>query len=424
MEKRNSRSIATRTPFEPIVTPSFPSLLIFDLRRTFASRTRPRRVSKAASRFMRFDFGVSILVLLLAGCGAPGDPTAPSPPVPAAITDLSARQAGDGVQLTFTMPSKTIHGERLVETPSIEVLRGTARPDGSPDVPSFRVVDTIPGAVAGRYLSEDHIQIISPVAPDEVRGQPGRALLYRVRTRVSKKRASLDSNAVRVLVFPAPERIASIQDNVTQSSIDLQWSAVTRTSGGDPIAVSEYRIYRGELDARAHDPATKDVLHEKWIAPPAQVGRSDSPDYRDAQFDFGRTYVYIVRSVTTAEGSPLESSDSEPLVLVPIDTFAPATPQGVFAAVLTNPNGAPTEVDLSWSLNAEPDLAGYRVYRSEQKDDKGRLVTPDLLLSPAYRDTSVALGHHYWYRVTAVDRSGNESVPGEPVVADITQHSS
>jgi hypothetical protein len=214
MEKRNSRSIATRTPFEPIVTPSFPALLIFVLRRTFVTRTLLRRVSKAASPFMRFDFSVSILVLLFAGCGAPGDPTAPSPPVPAAITDLSARQAGDGVQLTFTMPSKTIHGERLVETPSIEVLRGAARPDGSPDAPSFRVVDTIPGALAGRYQSEDHIQIISPVAVDDVRGQPGRALLYRVRTRVSKKRASLDSNAVRVRVFPVPERIASIQDNV------------------------------------------------------------------------------------------------------------------------------------------------------------------------------------------------------------------
>ena len=186
MEKRNSRSAATRTPFEPIVTHCFPSPLIFVLRRTVDGRApRLRRASKVAWQFLRFDFGVSILVLFLfAGCGAPGDPTAPAPPVPAAITDLSARQAGDGVQLTFTLPSKTIHGERLVETPSIEVMRGRAKPDGSPDVPSFRVVDTIPGALAGRYQAEDHIQIISPVAPDEIRGQPERALLYSVSTRV------------------------------------------------------------------------------------------------------------------------------------------------------------------------------------------------------------------------------------------------
>jgi fibronectin type 3 domain-containing protein len=91
--------------------------------------------------------------------------------------------------------------------------------------------------------------------------------------------------------------------------------------------------------------------------------------------------------------------------------------------VLANPNGAAPEVDLSWSINAEPDLAGYRVYRSEQENDKGQPVTPDLLLSPAYRDTSLALGHQYWYRVTAVDRSGNESAPTPPVAADVAQHS-
>jgi fibronectin type 3 domain-containing protein len=165
------------------------------------------------------------------------------------------------------------------------------------------------------------------------------------------------------------------------------------------------------------------VLHEKWIVPMALVANSDAPNYRDTQFDFAKTYVYLVRSVTTASGNPLESSDSDPLVLIPVDIFPPATPQEVAVAVLVNPSTGSTEVDLSWSINAEPDLAGYRVYRSEQQEDRGQLVTPDLLLSPAYRDTSVAPDHSYWYRVTAVDRSGNESVPTPPVAADVAQHS-
>jgi fibronectin type 3 domain-containing protein len=75
-------------------------------------------------------------------------------------------------------------------------------------------------------------------------------------------------------------------------------------------------------------------------------------------------------------------------------------------------------------MNSETDLAGYRVYRSEQQDDKGQLLIPDLLLSPAYRDTSVRPEHTYWYRVTAVDRAGNESAPSAPVAADVAQHSS
>jgi hypothetical protein len=381
-------------------------------------------------RFARSDCRISLfgpplvgLLLFLAGCGAPGEPVAPSPPVPTAITDLVAQQAGDGVQLTFTMPSKTVRGERLTEAPAVEVLRGAARPDGSPDTGSFRVVDTIPGALVGKYETDDHLQFLSPVSPEEIRAHPDRTLVYRVRTRVSKMRASADSNPVAVRVFPVPERIASIQAKVNEASIDLSWPAVTRTSGGDPIAVTEYHVYRGELDPRTHDPATKDVLHEKWIAPLMLLGAASDPSYRDTQFEFGKTYVYIVRSVANAEGKPLESSDSDPLVLTPADTFPPATPQGLVAAVVSGGNEAAPEVDLSWSINAETDLAGYHVYRSEAENDKGKLVTPDLLLSPAYRDTTVAFGHRYWYRVTAVDRSGNESAPTPPVAVDVAQHS-
>ena len=381
-------------------------------------------------RFARSDCRISLLgpplvglLLFLAGCGAPGEPVAPSPPVPTAITDLVAQQAGDGVQLTFTMPSKTVRGERLTEAPAVEVLRGAARPDGSPDAGSFRVVDTIPGALVGKYETDDHLQFLSPNSPEEIRAHPGRSLVYRVRTRASKKRASAGSNPVAVRVFPVPERIASIQVKVNEASIDLSWPVVTRTSGSDPVTVTEYHVYRGELDPRTHDPATKDVLHEKWIAPLMLLGAASDPSYRDTQFEFGKTYVYIVRSVANAEGKPLESSDSDPLVLTPADTFPPATPQGLVAAVVSGGNEAAPEVDLSWSINAETDLAGYHVYRSEAENDAGKLVTPDLLLSPAYRDTTVALGHRYWYRVTAVDRSGNESAPTPPVAVDVAQHS-
>ena len=418
MENRNSRNPSTRTSFEPLLTHSIPF---------FAIRNCVGGLLVCSPKFRRsrsFAFRVSLFDFLLVGCGAPGDPVAPSPPVAPAVSDLAAHQAGDAVQLTFTMPSKTIRGERFAQPPAIEILRGSLKPDGSPDAKSFHIIATIPGALVAKYQADDHIQVPDPIAPDENRAHSGATRVYRMRTRASKKRASADSNAVTVKIFPVPALIPSLQSKITETSIDLTWPGPTQTSGGDPIAVSEYHLYRGELDPRAHDPATKDVLHEKWIAPVALLARSDAPAYHDTQFEFGKTYVYIVRSAATTEGGVLESSDSDQLILTPADTFPPATPQDVVAAVLTNPDGATTEVDLSWSINIEPDLAGYRVYRSEQQDDKGHLVAPDLLLSPAYRDTSLASGHQYWYRVTAVDRCGNESVPTPPVAADVTQHSS
>jgi len=91
------------------------------------------------------------------------------------------------------------------------------------------------------------------------------------------------------------------------------------------------------------------------------------------------------------------------------------------AALLAGAAPGRVLVDLSWSINLETDLAGYRVYRSEEQDTRGALLTRDLLLAPAYRDTSVEPGHRYWYTVTAIDRAGNESEPGAPVVVDVAQ---
>ena len=410
MENRNSRNPSTRTPFEPISTRSPFSSSIFLSFRKLVSRKRKPKIRRHPS----FDFRISLLGLfLLGGCGAPGDPTPPSPPVPVAISDLSTRQSGDGVQLTFTMPAKTISGDRLTEPPSIEILRGALKPDGSPDAKSFRIVYAIPGSLVSNYRTADQTQFTDPVAPAETRDHPGGTLAYRVRTRASQKRASLDSNTVTVRVFPVPQRIASLQAKLTETSIDLTWTPPTQTSGGAPLSTApSYNIYRGQLDPRAHDPATKDLSHDKWISPLALLARSDATSYLDTQFDFGKTYVYIVRSaIAAAEGSTLESDDSDPLLLAAVDTFPPSVPQGVVAAVTSASPGSAPEVDLSWSINSETDLAGYRVYRSEQQNDKGELLTPELLLSPAYRDISVRPEHQYWYRVTSVDRAGNESAP-------------
>ena len=61
---------------------------------------------------------------------------------------------------------------------------------------------------------------------------------------------------------------------------------------------------------------------------------------------------------------------------------------------------------LTWNANGEPDLAGYRVYRSTGGDYQ--LITSQLLTAPTYVDATPAAGTYY-YVVTAMDRSGNES---------------
>jgi fibronectin type 3 domain-containing protein len=166
---------------------------------------------------------------------------------------------------------------------------------------------------------------------------------------------------------------------------------------------------------------SRDLALSKLISPLAALGTASTNSYRDTQFEFGKAYVYVVRTLVTQEDNEIESDNSDVAVVTALDTFPPAAPQGLVAAVLPGATPGSVVVDLSWSINLETDLAGYRVYRSEQEGTRGQLVTGDLLPTPAVRDTSVQPGHRYWYSVTAVDRTGNESAPCSPVAVDLTQ---
>src|SRR5258707_13456033 len=105
------------------------------------------RITKPPAQVFTLSFFLCGVFLFSTGCGAPGDPVPPSPPVPAAIKDLAGHQAGDGVQLSFTLPSNSITGEKLPAPPAVEILRGALKADGSVDAKSFRVVYTIPVAL-------------------------------------------------------------------------------------------------------------------------------------------------------------------------------------------------------------------------------------------------------------------------------------
>ena len=360
-------------------------------------------------------------LFLSGGCGAPGEPQPPSPPVPAPISDLTARQQGSGVQLVFTMPGRTVAGDRLREPPGVEIYRGSLKPNGSPDNKSFKLVYTIPGSLANDYLAQDKIHFTDPLPEEELRAKPGATVVYRVRTRASKKKDSADSNTVIAKVYPVARRITGLDARVTQSAIELSWpvpSMEPNQTAGETIA--GYHVYRGEPEDAVTNALPTDLSQMKWKSTPALLASSPSNSYRDTLFDFGKTYMYLVRSLVTVDGNPIESDDSMPAVVTPRDTFPPATPHNVVLAEIAGQDGK-NAVDLSWSISLDSDLAGYRVYRSEEQGARGQPLQVELLLAPAYRDISVQPGHRYWYVVTAVDRAGNESGPSEPAAADLTQ---
>jgi len=85
-----------------------------------------------------------------------------------------------------------------------------------------------------------------------------------------------------------------------------------------------------------------------------------------------------------------------------IDTVAPNPPVGF---QIQNQVGT---VKISWESNAEVDLAGYSLYKSSSEDGPFKQVNSGPVLCPWYYD-EVLPATMTFYKVTALDESGNES---------------
>ena len=82
-----------------------------------------------------------------------------------------------------------------------------------------------------------------------------------------------------------------------------------------------------------------------------------------------------------------------------------------------NLDDAPTasSIVLSWAANMEADLAGYKLYRSEVSGELGEPVHQGVITENSFSDTDIVAGVYYYYAISAVDESDNESDPSEQV---------
>jgi fibronectin type 3 domain-containing protein len=103
------------------------------------------------------------------------------------------------------------------------------------------------------------------------------------------------------------------------------------------------------------------------------------------------------------------------------DVFPPKTPQAVVATFVPRSAGQPPYVDLVWDISTDTDFAGYKAYRSESAGSPGESLTTELLVTPTFSDTTISPGRQYYYRISAVDRSGNESPLSDPTSIDTSE---
>jgi len=144
----------------------------------------------------------------------------------------------------------------------------------------------------------------------------------------------------------------------------------------------------------------------------ADIAGATAKTYTLAAADAGGTLRVAVTATNAAGSSTASSQPTATVAAAPpvADTTSPAAPSGLTA---TAGDGS---VSLDWANNAEPDLAGYRVYR---RNADGSWPTSPLTTTTVsnYTNSGLTNGTSYTYRVTAVDGSGNESAPSASVSA-------
>lgn len=298
-----------------------------------------------------------LLCLALVGCGAVGEPLPPLLDIPQPSKGLVAVQRGDRVLLSWPPPALTTEGasvrpEKLGALTLYRAVLPGLKSAVNPD--EFQAAATEPAQM--KPGSTEYVENVDP-------SWTGRTVVYALRMANRRGEAAGLSNLAAVPILRTPPAPA-VKATVTEPAVVLEWTA-------PPGAA--YRVYRdGQLLATV------------------DAGRCE-----DRQFEFDREYRYLVRGLATSEDVSAEGADSNTVVVKPEDRFPPKPPQGLIAAAV---EGA---VELSWSPNNEPDLAGYNVYRGTQK------LNREPALSPTFRDP--APGASPRYTVTAVDRRGNES---------------
>jgi hypothetical protein len=193
-----------------------------------------------------------------------------------------------------------------------------------------------------------------------------------------------------------PIEVALVLAGTTDNSVTVSWTdsgddSLTGTASGLEIRwstapITEANWSTGILVANVPTPGPAGTPHQLTI-----LGLDRTRDLWFAAQAIDD--VNQVSAITTS-------------LLVPklLDTAPPAAPSGLSANVQPVRN-----VHLHWSANAEPDLAGYHVYRAPSASATLVRITSSAVATNDYVDPSAPDSTSLWYAVSAVDATGNES---------------
>ncbi|MFH1096770.1 MAG: hypothetical protein V1749_04655 [Candidatus Desantisbacteria bacterium] len=191
--------------------------------------------------------------------------------------------------------------------------------------------------------------------------------------------------------IPEPPFKASGQAG--DSEIRVTWNYKELPVKGFDYTAVGFNIYRKE-DGE-FEKANKVLL----------LWQDDKTFWVDREVENGKKYQYFVTAVDLIGKESKPGNYTEIIALV--DKTPPVMPEGGVIAPQED------RIVLAWKMNLELDLQGYNIYRGEtlQEDAEFKKINKELLPCdfPYYEDKDVIPGKTYFYRIVAVDSSGNES---------------
>jgi len=319
---------------------------------------------------MRFAVS-TIAILSLSGCAYVGDPLPPALRIPKPITDLAASQSGGDILVSFTIPDTSMEEIKLSSIGAVELKIG----------PSTAAFNAEAWSASARTLDTTTKEPGKAEVKIPVRDWANQEVVLGVRTANAKMRVSPWSNFVTLKIVSPLDKPSQVSAIATIAGVVLKWANPT------PRPAVEWKLFRRSAGEAA-------VI---------EIATVKTPTYTDTGASFDILHRYEIQAIEA--GATSERSD--PLSITPVDTFAPAIPQGLSALA------GPASAQLSWERNQEQDLALYRIYRAISNGPFTKIAE-----SPAaanYRDAAVTAGATYRYSISAVDRKGNESTKSEPM---------
>ena len=223
---------------------------------------------------------------------------------------------------------------------------------------------------------------------------------------------NLFAGSVYVRAWGAFEEITKLADvgNDQGRQMRIQWSNIPGNDG----FIQEFAIYRRVdegLSSKSIDPYDlKATPPGTWDFVKSVPARGDStystivPTLRDSTVSEGMWWTAFF--VSGIGENPVDHFDSPIDSGYSLDNLAPAPPSALFAAQ------AGTDVDLDWKSISASDFDYYWVYRDTIS---GFAVSPDKRIGATsdtnFSDNAAPTASAIYYRVSAVDFSGNEGVP-------------